>query len=139
MRVVALLALALLLPCPGSAQQLKPPLFVIHKSTIIAFFPAMTSDPLDKDEDTNEALSDFQFYAGAVKPRLQNAGIDFIDTDAIAFRVQTRKARLRFSAGKITVGYYFIAPGKKPHILYGVMTDEDLIDEARKYFHLAIK
>jgi hypothetical protein len=35
-------------------------------------------------------------------------------------------------------GYYFIAPGKKPHVEHGVMTDEDLVDVARKYFALKI-
>jgi hypothetical protein len=40
---------------------------------------------------------------------------------------------------KIGVGYFFIAPGKEPHVEYGVMTDADLLDAARKYFGIAIR
>jgi hypothetical protein len=37
-------------------------------------------------------------------------------------------------------GYYFVAPGKQPLIdRGGVKVDEDIIDEANKYFHVAQK
>ena len=39
-----------------------------------------------------------------------------------------------FRPGKITVGYYFVAPGKKPRIEYGVNTDDGLVDIAKEYF-----
>jgi len=37
------------------------------------------------------------------------------------------------------VGYYFIAPGKAPHIEYGVLTDVDIVQAAAAYFQLALK
>jgi hypothetical protein len=36
--------------------------------------------------------------------------------------------------GPVKVGYYFIAPGKKPRIEYGVVTDIDLLQIATEYF-----
>jgi len=38
-----------------------------------------------------------------------------------------------FTPHKGECGYYFITPGQMPHIEYGVMTDDDLLQEARKY------
>jgi hypothetical protein len=32
------------------------------------------------------------------------------------------------------VGYYFVIPGRKPHVEYGVMTSDDLINAANRYF-----
>lgn len=111
---------------------------MIHRPTILAFFPPVTRSDLDSDEDTNETLSDFQFYAGEVRTPLRNAGIDFLDADAPSFRIRIGTQVRTFKTGKISVGYYFIAPGKKAHVEYGVMTDADLLDVARKYFGIAI-
>jgi hypothetical protein len=117
---------------------MQPQTFVIHRPTIVAFFPPVTRSDLDSDEDTNEALSDFQFCAGEVRAPLRNAGIDFLDADAPSFRIRIGTKVHIFHTGKISVGYYFIAPGKKAHVEYGVMTDAGLLDVARKYFGVAI-
>jgi len=116
----------------------EPQLFVIHRPTIVAFFPQVTSPDFESDEDTNEALADFQFYAGEVRNPLQKAGIDFREADASSFRIRIGTNVRSFHAGKIEIGYYFIAPGRKPHIELGVMADTDLLEVARKYFRIAI-
>jgi hypothetical protein len=125
----------------GNAQEgAKPePVFVIHGPTIVAFFAPVTRQELDSDPDTNEALSDFQFYYGQAREPLRKAGIDFPDTNSLSFRIRIGKKLQRYRMSKIGVGYFFIAPGKEPHIVYGVMTDEDLLDAARKYFGIAIR
>jgi hypothetical protein len=112
--------------------------FVIHRPTIVAFFPPVTAADLDSDENTSEALADFQFYAGEVRTPLLNAGIDFREADAPSFRIRVGTKVRTFHAGKIGIGYYFIAPGKRPHLESGVMTDADLLEVARKYFGIVI-
>jgi len=41
-----------------------------------------------------------------------------------------------FRPVKVDVGYYLVAPGKKPRIEYGAMTDADLLKVANEYFGL---
>jgi hypothetical protein len=116
-----------------------PPTFAVHGPTIAAFFAPVTRSDLDNDPDTNEALSDFQYYAGLVGAPLRKAGIDFREADARSFRIRNGSRLRTFRIGKIGVGYYFVAPGRKPQIEYGVMTDSDLLDKARKYFGIPIE
>ena len=127
--LVVVLALALVLPSIGDS---KRPVFDIKKPTIVAFFPPVSEADL-RDGDTNEALTDFQFYAAQVREPLRKAGVDFEETYATSFEVRLGNKTTLFRPGEVTVGYYFIAPGKKPHIEYGVMTDLDLLDVAHKY------
>jgi hypothetical protein len=125
----------------GNAQKTtKPvPVFVIHQPTIIAFYPHYTQDELDKGEGDAAAMDDFSFYAYKADKRLHKAEIDFRFVEARSFKVRVETKVHYFQGGKIDIGYYFIAPGKEPHVEYGVMTDEDLFDAARKYFKIAIR
>ena len=130
MKRLAILVTAVLL-VPASAQSRETlPTITADKPTIIAFFDGMA---IATNEDS-EALSDFEFYAEQAGPALQRAGIDFRVVDGSSFRIHCRQRTLTFRAGPTKVGYYLIAPGKEPHIEYGVMTDTDLIDLAGKYF-----
>jgi hypothetical protein len=124
----------------GSAQNTaKPvPVFVVHGPTIIAFFRHVTDEEMESDPDTNEVLSDFQLYYSQARAPLRKAGIDFPHADTLTFKIRIGKKVQRYRMGKIGVGYFFIAPGKKPKIEYGVQTDAGLLDAARKYFGVAI-
>jgi len=115
------------------------PVFVIHGPTIVAFFALATEKGKENDPNVNEALSDFQLYYSQASARLQKAGINFPDTNTLSFRICIGKKVRRYRMSKIGVGYFFIAPDKEPHAEYGVMTDEDLLDLARKYFGIAIR
>jgi hypothetical protein len=112
---------------------------VIHGPTIVAFFAPATTKDLEDDGDSNEALSDFQFYNGEVSGPLHMAGIEFDEADAQSFRIRIGKTVSTYGTGKYGIGYFFISPGKKPHFVHGVMTDVDLLDAARKYFGMNIK
>lgn len=114
------------------------PSFEIQKPTIVAFFPPVTEAELEANPDTNEVLSDFQFYACAVIGPLQRSGIDFEVATARAFEIHIRGKVHLFQTGKIGVGYYFLAPRKKAHVEYGVMTDADIFAAAEKYFGIAV-
>lgn len=119
-----------------SAQGARPTV-IVKRPTVIAFFAHVDSADLDKNPDLNEALSDFQFYAASVRaPLKKKAGIDFQQISGGSFRVQDGRRKLLFHSGKIEVGYYFIAPGMAPRVEYGVMSDQDVLDVAQKYFNI---
>jgi hypothetical protein len=114
------------------------PTYTIKGPTVIAFFRPVTDAELEKESDKNEVLSDFQLYASQAAPRLKRAGIDFEVASAVKFRLKYGGSVRTFTAGKIGVGYYFVAPGKKPRVEYGVHDDLDIMEIARKYFRLSI-
>jgi hypothetical protein len=116
----------------------QQPTFEIRQPTIIAFFAPVTKADL-KDGDTNEALSDFQYYAGKLEQPLKAAGIDFKEAYTRSFRVHLGNRLSTFRPGKRDVGYYFIAPGKEPHIEYGVLTADDILLAAKEYFGDGVK
>jgi hypothetical protein len=118
---------------PAKAAE-KQPVVVVTGKTIVAFFPPATNAELEKDPDTNESLADFQHYAEAAREPLRKAGIQFHELYAHSFRLRVRQTVSTFRPVKIDVGYYFIAPGRKPHIEYGVMTNTDLMQMANEYF-----
>lgn len=107
--------------------------FTISQPTVIAFFPLLTQEEVNKGED-EEALADFQFYFNTIKRPLNAAGISLYEADRRSFQIRDQGKVSVFKTGKIGIGYYFIAPGKKPRVEYSVMTDADLLDVARKYF-----
>ena|GEM_PF-2345384 len=111
----------------------------VNGPTIVAFSPPVSQSDIDTDKDgINEALDDFQFYESAAHKPLVDAGIRFTDICARSFYVQDGKRQLTFRSRKVEIGYYFIAPGRTPHIEYGVMTDRQILDAARAYFHIGI-
>ena len=117
---------------PRAAE--RQPLVVVHGPTVVAFFEPVTEAKLDKDPDANEALADFQLYASRVRAPLRKAGIEFHELYAHSFRLRVGKQLTTFRPVKMDVGYYLIAPGKKPRIEYGVMTDSDLLQVTNQYF-----
>jgi hypothetical protein len=123
----------------GNSQETTKtvPVFVIHQPTIIAFFP-ITQAEVDSSDNT-EALSDFQFYIGEVRDPLHKLGIELKEAYARSFRIRCGNSVKTFKPGKVSIGYYFIAPGKEPRIEYGVKTNEDILDAAHKYFGIAIR
>ena len=132
---VALIFFAITVP---AVARDKPPVIVVTKSTIVAFFPPVTQSDL-KNGDTNESLADFQYYAGKAQPPLQKNGIEFQELYAYAFRFRIGSKVKTFRPGKTQVGYYLVAPGKKLRIVYGVMTDDDLLQIAKEYFVMPSK
>jgi hypothetical protein len=112
----------------------RQPTITVRGPTIVAFFEPVTEAQLKADPDTNEVLSDFQVYAGGARKAFLNTGIDFQAIYVKSFRIRIGNKTTTFRVGKSGVGYYFVAPGKKPRIEYGVNTDIGLVDTAKEYF-----
>jgi hypothetical protein len=114
------------------------PTIDVRQPTIVAFFSPVTQAELS-DGETNEALDDFQYYAGQVRAPLRNAGIKLHEIYAHSFQIRIGKKITVFHPVKAEVGYYFAVPGKKPRVEYGVLTDVDLLNIAHEYFGTATK
>ncbi|HEY2912920.1 MAG TPA: hypothetical protein VGK21_06145 [Candidatus Angelobacter sp.] len=130
--MIACTAFCVIAIAPRAAE--KQPLVVVSGPTVVAFFKPVPPGQLNKDPDANEALSDFQFYARSVRTRLRKVGIEFHELYAHSFRLRIGTQLITFRPVKQDVGYYFVAPGKKPRIEYGVMTDSGLLQVANAYF-----
>jgi len=132
MSLIACVALCALVVLPGAAE--KQPIVVVRGPTVVAFFGPVPQSKLDKDPDANESLADFQLYAKNVREPFRKAGIEFHELYAHSFQLREGKKLTTFRPVKGDVGYYLVAPGKKPRIEYGVMTDSDLLRVANEYF-----
>jgi hypothetical protein len=115
------------------------PVFVVRGPMIIAFFPGANENELEADPNGNETLQDFELYVSRAVQPLQKAGVDFHSVYAASFRLHIRSRVITFRARKAQPGYYFIVPGKRARIEYGVETDADILQLARQYFSMAVK
>jgi hypothetical protein len=133
--VAALFLLTIGFRAAGAA---KAAIFDVRRPTVVAFYPPVSDSDRD-DPDADEALSNFQYYADEVRAPLRHAGVDFHEVYARSFSIRVRGKIIEFrTARKDDVGYYFIAPGKKAHVEYGIMTDDDLLSAAHDYFGIPI-
>jgi hypothetical protein len=141
-RLMSAIACAALCGLTGPAAPAvaeKQPVVVVHGPTVVAFFEPVTQAKLAKEPDTNEALADFQLYATSVREPLRKAGIEFHELYTHSFRLRVGNRLTTFRPVKGDVGYYLVAPGKKPRIEYGVITDVDLLQVANEYFGIPAK
>ena len=136
--VVLLFGLVPIAAVQSPSVQILAPIqtYAVEGPTIVAFFRHVSDAEMDKNPDVNEALGDFQLYATQVAPKLRALGIDFEVASATRFKLRIGKHVRGFRARQADVGYYFIAPGKQPHVEYGVMTDVDLVEAAKAHFSI---
>jgi len=106
----------------------------VNGPTIVAFFVPAAEIGAGQNTDGNEALADFQFYAGQVREPLRKSGVQFRVLYAGSFAIRTGHEVFRFNVRKDGVGYFFFTPGKKPKKLLGVMNDSDLLQLASQHF-----
>jgi len=131
---ILLVLILLTVAIPIGAQKKKFPTFDVLRPMIVAFFPPVTEVELQHDPDTTETLSDFQEYTRRVREPLHTRGIEFHEVYGNRFGIRRGKTVVIFTPDKVQVGYYFIAPNKKPRIEYGVNTDDRLLQMADEYF-----
>lgn len=119
-------------PSLQAAPGADTPAVVVQGPTVVACFVPVSDAEMEKNPDLNEALADFQLYTAQARRPLQQRSIDFRVLSTSSFRIR--------SNGKVSsyrvegAEYYFVAPGKQPHIRTGVMTDVELVAAADQYF-----
>jgi hypothetical protein len=113
--------------------------FQISGPTIIAFFP-ITQAEIDQAGGDNEALSDFQNYLYEMNQPLQDAHIRVEQNNDPTFQVEVDGKLLMFNAKAVEegYGYYFIEPGKAPHVVTEMMVDEDFQQQSKEYFGIVV-
>jgi hypothetical protein len=130
------LALAFCVAAPGATTRHQPTRFVITGPTLISFFLNYTDE--ETKADGNEALNDFLFYLSAAKDELKKAGVrvnTVFKVDRFQVKLGSKWQTVKPARGH-DVGYYFIAPGRKPHIEDGVEDTESILIAAGEYFRL---
>jgi hypothetical protein len=126
----------------GQPRVVKPQIVQVDLPTVVAFWKFdRQRDAAIAQGDEAEALSDFQFYAGNEKDLFRKHGIHFYEIYDTSFtlKIKNQISVIRAKQFDNGVGYYLIAPNKKPQIIKGVMTDSDLLEAAEKYFSAAVK
>ena len=108
---------------------------VVRKATLVVFWlPA--SDTLGS-ADGADLLDNFRYYTAAAAPWFQDQGIPVVTTNADTIVVEAQGAPRRVimvSGLDYPFGYVLVDPGYPEEILTGVLTDDELVDEADGYF-----
>jgi hypothetical protein len=125
----------------STANSYTTPIFVVDGPTIVAFMSYPDNGLGGVAPDAARALSDFYQRAGQVREPLQRKKIAFYELaggGGPAFVVRVGKSE-KYILPTGTTGYYFIAPGKKGHFIYGILADDALLKAADKFFGSASK
>lgn len=104
--------------------------------TLIGFFPEVSQKDVDADQDLAEVLSDFQYHLGGAREHLERKGVSVYELYTTEIRIHESGEGQIFVPDKERgdLGFYLVSPGKEPQVMYGVMTDVDLLIQAHHYF-----
>jgi len=92
-----------------------------------------------KKKQANEALDDFNHYCKNVIPFLESNNIQPISTSTMRIKIQfaptkniiyTRKEFQQY------IGYILTDGNKEPKVIFGVLTDIELIEAFKEYFNI---
>lgn len=109
----------------------------IRAATVVAF-TLQAADTLDP-ETGGEKLREFEAYTQLVFPMLEEQGIAVRSThsDSLVVILENGPSRVIMLRGlDYPFGYVLVEPGFAETIMTGVVTDEELLDEASYYFGL---
>jgi hypothetical protein len=108
---------------------------VVRKPTVVVFW-LRASDTLDRTESP-EVLDDFRHYTAEASDWFDDEGIPLRATNSDSVIVEltgsTRRV-ITLSGLDYPFGYVLIDPGYPERILTGVITDDDLLDQAAEFF-----
>ncbi len=127
-------------PCASPTAKNTPDnaVVVVSGPTLIGFFPKVNQREVDEDQDLAEILSDFQYHLGRAREHLERRGVSVYELYTAEIRIHEAGAVRTFvpDSDRVNLGVYLVSPGQEPQILYGVMTDVDLLMAAHLYFGL---
>lgn len=103
--------------------------------TLIGFYPIVSNDQLERDEDLATVLDDFAYHIGTAMDSLiaNRFMVHYRGGDTIWLRTGSRQWRFVRDADSADVGYLFTEPGQQQLVLYGVRSYLDLIEDAHAF------
>ena len=113
----------------------------VRGPTLIGFVPANADAAVITDPDLGEALDDFEWHLRTADSTLRNLGFRITVVGGRRFYV-VRGARVdTFTVPKDSadIGYYMVAPRRAAAMSYGVLTNSDLVEEARTYLQASTR
>jgi hypothetical protein len=124
-------------PLPAAGATARDSTWVdVTGPTLIAFFPPEASALLDSGGDDATALDDFGYHLASATDSLRALGVRVVGVGSRTLHVvaDRQTTHFRVPQDSAEIGYYFVAPGRRPLVAYGVLTDSELIDAARQHF-----
>ena len=120
----------------ASRESTDKQVVLITGHTLIGFFPKVDQADVDADQDLAQVLSDFQYHLGGAREHLRQKGVRVYELYASEIRIEEAGAFRTFSpdSGGVALGFCLVSPGREPQVMYGVMTDVDLLIAAHQYF-----
>jgi len=121
-------------PAPAGPSPADSAAVVVAGPTVVGFFPPVTEAQTAADEELNALLDDFGWHLSAATVSLRARGyqVEVRFTDTLYFREGTRRWRF-VPPDTARIGYYLVAPGRAPDVLYQIHTDEELVERGTAY------
>jgi hypothetical protein len=103
--------------------------------TLIAFYPIVSDDEIERDADLATVLDDFSYHIGTAMDSLDAAGfkVHYRGGDTIWTRSGSKRSRLLRPADSASIGYVWTDTLGHQSIIYGVRTYIDLIEYAHEF------
>jgi hypothetical protein len=110
----------------------------ISGPTFIAFYPTATQAQIDSDADLATTLDDFSYYLSIVQDSLQTMGFTVVEHPhgPLFVRESGATRQVGLPTDSADIGYVLLAPGRVDRVSYGVMTNSELLAQAREFLQL---
>lgn len=102
---------------------------------LVAFYPVVPNDSLERDQDLATTLDDLAYHIGSAMDSLVASGVTvhFRGGDTLWLRTGDRRDRVVRARDSAAIGYLFADSTQHRAIVYGVRTNIDLIEDARAF------
>jgi len=110
-----------------------------HSTSRLILFWGPSIFELDStmNDEESEVYSDYYYYITQAVPFLRRLGIELKDTTTQILKIEYDADKTEtFHREQNSIGYIFTDGVQKPMIIRAVMTDEELVTEAKNYFNL---
>ena len=113
----------------------------LHDASVVIFFSKSKALSSQKEnEEFDEALADFGYYAGKFKEATKGQRVfRVIDSSAEQIRFGHNERSPVKSSDLGGFGFIFYKPRVQPVVIEGVATDVDLVCEASKLFKMSVE
>jgi len=103
--------------------------------TLVAFYPVVSNDSLEKDADLATVLDDLSYHIGSAMDSLvaQGVTVHYRGGDTLWLRTGAGRARVVRMRDSSDVGYVFADTLGRRVVLYGLRSNLDLLEYTREF------